>query len=125
MKKLFLSLSVVLGFIFGMSLLNIAGSKAEAADVPEQYVVWDRMPAEAPVQMQLRSETAVTLYVRPNSNVIAGELVQGETVERISVAVFTHPSAHPVKVLTQVKTYKNQFSRNTDGPTLYPGATVY
>ena len=125
MKKLFLSLSVVLGFIFGIGLLNIAGRNAEAADVPEQYVVWDRMPAEAPVQMQLRSEAAVTLYVRPNSNVIAGELVQGEPVDRISVAVFTYPSVHPVKVLTQVKTYKNQFSRNMDGPTLYPGATVY
>jgi len=125
MKLLFLSVKFIVGIMLGMSILSFSGIIAEASSVPDEYIVWDRMPAEAPVQMQLRAATDVSLYVRPNGSAIADQLMAGVSVERISVAVLTHPSSHPVRVLKQTQTYKSQHSQKADGPILYPGATVY
>ena len=83
------------------------------------------MPAEAPVQIELQATMPMDLYICPNGDVIADKLLAEVSAERISVAVFTHPSAHPVKVLKQTQTYKNQHSQKADGPILYPGTTVY
>ncbi len=125
MKTLFSVLRVIAVVIFGLSTLNFWGSIAEASSPPENYIVWDRMPAEAPVQMELQAANDVKLYVRPNSNVIVGELTTGVSAERISVAVFTHPASYPVRVLQQMQTYKNQYSQKADGAVLYPGDIIY
>ncbi|MCE5285663.1 MAG: hypothetical protein LLG02_07435 [Pelosinus sp.] len=125
MKSLFSILKSIAGVLFGMSILSFSGNIAEAYPVPDDYIVWDRMPAEAPVQMQLQAQTDVSLYVRPNGNVIADQLMAGLSAERISVAVLTHPSAHPIKVLKQTQTYKSQYSQKPDGPILNQGDTVY
>ena len=118
-------LRTIVGVLFGICIGVFSGNITEAASVPDEYIVWDRMPAEAPVQMQLQATMPVDLYVRPNGDVIADKLLAEVSAERISVAVFTHPSAHPVKVLKQTQTYKSQHSQKADGPILYPGTTVY
>ena len=125
MKSSFSILKIIVSVLLGMSILSFSGIIAAASPVPDEYIVWDRMPAEAPVRMQLRATTDVSLYVRPNGNVIADQLMTGASAERISVAVITHPSAHPVRVLKQTQTYKSQFAQKADGPILYPEATVY
>ena len=118
-------MKIIAAVLFGICIVSFSGNMAEAAPAPDDYIVWDRMPAEAPVQMQLQTTMPVDLYVRPNDEVIADKLLAGASATRISVAVFTHPSAHPVKVLKQTQTYKSQYSRKADGPILYPETTVY
>ena len=69
--------------------------------------------------------TAELEHVHPLGNAAAGQVSEGETVERISVVVRTYPAAHPVIVLRQTGTYKTDHSNKMDGPTLYPGDVVY
>lgn len=125
MKSLLSILKIIIGAVVGVGMLGLSCTIAAAAAVPNDYIVWDRMPAEAPVPMQLKAKTDVNLFVRPNGNVIAEQLLAGEAVERISVSVLTHPAAHPIRVLKELQTYKSQHSQNPDGPILYPGAIVY
>ena len=115
----------IAGILLGLGMVLFSCGSAEAADVPAEYFVWDRMPAEAPVQMKLKATGNMKLHVHPLGNAAAGQVSEGETVERISVVVRTYPAAHPVIVLRQTGTYKTDHSNKMDGPTLYPGDVVY
>ncbi|WP_143188172.1 hypothetical protein [Selenomonas ruminantium] len=88
----------------------MATSHVLAADAPANYTVWDRMPAEAAVNVKLKVQNSVNLYTAPNGNSLAGSISAGEIVNRISCVVYTHPSRHAVQVLKMTKAYKYQHS---------------
>ena len=89
-----------------MAFLFSTAAYALAAEIPANYTVWDRMPAEAAVDAKLKIQNTVTLYTAPNSGKVSGSISPGEIVNRISCVVYTHPNRHAVKVLKATKAYK-------------------
>ena len=59
MKRILFEIPLLLAVL----LFSLAPT-ALAADVPANYTVWDRMPAEAAVNVKLKVENATTLYTK-------------------------------------------------------------
>ena len=86
MKRIFTAILTSLTLVMLMSFSPLLGNMVEASSVPDDYIVWDRMPAEAPVQMGLQVTENVDLYDSPQGTAKTGQLEAGESVMRISVA---------------------------------------
>jgi hypothetical protein len=82
-----------------MAILFLTATYVLAAEIPANYTVWDRMPAEAAVNVKLKVQAPVTLYAAPRSSNVSGTISVNEVVDRISCVVYTHPNRHAVKVL--------------------------
>ena len=119
MIKLFIKLSTLI-----MALMFSTASYALADGAPDDYTVWDRMPAEAAVNVRIKIENPLTLYAAPNSDNVTGNISSGEIVNRISCVVYTHPNRHAVRVEKTVQAYKYQ-SASSEKITLYPGTIIY
>lgn len=107
-----------------MMLLFSTVSYVSADGAPADYTVWDRMPAEAAVNVRIKIENPLTLYAAPNSDNVTGNISLGEIVNRISCVVYTHPNRHAVRVEKTVQAYKYQ-SASSEKITLYPGTIIY
>lgn len=108
-----------------MAILFFTAAYVLAAEVPANYTVWDRMPAEAAVNVKLKVQAPVTLYAAPRSSNVSGTISVNEIVDRISCVVYTHPNRHAVKVLKLTKAYKYQNSSSPQFITLYPGTIIH
>ena len=108
-----------------MAILFLTAAYVLAAEVPANYTVWDRMPAEAAVNVKLKVQAPVTLYAAPRSSNVSGTISVNEVVDRISCVVYTHPNRHAVKVLKLTKAYKYQNSSSPQFITLYPGTIIH
>ena len=109
-----------------MLVLAVNLQDCRAATPPAEYVVWDRMPGEAPVKGKMQALAPIDLYNAPRGGTVVGFVSQQEIVRRISCVVYTYPQKYPVKVLRSVKSYKkNNGSDAPAGPLLQPGSYVY
>ncbi|TYZ27052.1 hypothetical protein FZ041_12565 [Selenomonas caprae] len=120
MNQLIIKLSCLL-----TALLFSTTTYVSAQQAPANYTVWDRMPAEAAVNVKLKVQNTVTLYTAPNNTKVIGTISSGEIVNRISCVVYTHPSRHAVKVLKTTKAYKYEHASTPEFITLYPGTIIY
>lgn len=109
-----------------ISFLCVQPQVCNAATPPEEYEVWDRMPAEAEVNARLKATEPISLYNAPRGTTDVGSIAAEEIVQRISCVAYTHPQKHPVQVLRPVKSYKKNNGRGGPaGPLLQPGSYVY
>lgn len=101
----------------------------ESADIltpPVEYIVKDRMPAEAPVEANLEVLSNFDLYDSPRSNKVITSVSTGDIVHRTSCIVYTTPAKYPIKILRQIRCYKkNNGGSAPAGPFLQPGKYVY
>ena len=98
MKKIFALFIFALMITFSSSNVN---AQKIFWEVPQFYLVKDRVPYESSLRMTFIANTTVELYDNPKvdgANVI-GTIQAGETVQRISCLVYAHPALHPVKIL--------------------------
>ena len=93
---------------------------------PAEYIVKDRMPAEAPVEANLEVLSNFHLYDSPRGNKVIASVSAGDIVHRTSCIVYTTPAKYPVKILRQIRCYKkNNGGSAPAGPLLQPGKYVY
>ena len=114
-------------FCILVSLLCFHTHNGHAAAPPEEYAIWDRIPAEAPVEIRLEATAPINLYDAPRGNSIVAAISTGEVVKRVSCVVYAHPQKHPVRVLRTLRSYKKQGASTIipDGLLLQPGSYVY
>lgn len=99
---------------------------AKAITPPAEYIVKDRMPAEAPVEATLEVLSNLDLYDSPRGSKVIASVSTGDIVHRTSCIVYTTPAKYPIKILRQIRSYKkNNGGSAPAGPLLQPGKYVY
>ena len=113
--------------ILGYCLKYARGHELSSPSTPpSEYIVKDRMPAEAPVVDNLEAFSNIKLYDSPRGNKVVASVAIGDIVQRTSCIVYTYPSKYPVKILRPIRSYKkNNGGSNPAGPFLQAGKYVY
>ena len=105
---------------------DIINNKHPSISIPNEYIVYDRMPREAPTEASLETLSDFIIYDNPRSTKVVGTVSRGEIVKRTSCIAYTYPKKNPVRITRAIKCYKkNNSSNSPEGPLLEIGSYVY